>query len=464
MLKDYAVIFRKVENDCRTVYVPIDLAEGIYLENNNTFTAYNVALKHIIANEEFGYCNREIITNIMNKYKYMPFMLAKILVLRELKKCTYNRLTDENEVPVIIVQNNIGDSGILLDSDVINYYLKYFPNAVGYREKQEKEIPKIEINVNEIYSELKKRILGQDIQIKEILSIIWQYFSNCQSNKPRSILINGEKYSPKKEIFSIIENNIDIPVLNTSVINKYKNNISLNSISDILINLLKKSNFDIKKAENSIIVIDDLDAITILSDSDVRMFGAYQNDLIKLLNGIPFTIDIDGDSYTIDTNRMLIVLMGQFIKYDKECSIVKGFNSNSKEENNQMTREDYIYEGLSQDLIISVQNIIELDKPTTKEYIKSITEDEESLLNMSKKFLASLDIKLTIEENAVEKISQLVKKEGYAEEKINEIIDKALAIASFEIAINPNMYNELIITEETIKDNKKYILVKRNNE
>ena len=48
--------------------------------------------------------------------------------------------------------------------------------------------------------------------------------------------------------------------------------------------------------------------------------------------------------------------------------------------------------------------------------------------------------------------------------KINEINDKALAIASFEIAINPNMYNELIITEETIKDNKKYILVKRNNE
>ena len=48
--------------------------------------------------------------------------------------------------------------------------------------------------------------------------------------------------------------------------------------------------------------------------------------------------------------------------------------------------------------------------------------------------------------------------------KINEIIDKALAIASFEIATNPNIYEELIITEETIKDNKKYTLVKRKTE
>ena len=70
MIKDYALIFKKIENEDGIIYIPIDLAEGIYLENNNTFTAHNVTLKHIIANEEYGYCNREVLTNIMNKYKY----------------------------------------------------------------------------------------------------------------------------------------------------------------------------------------------------------------------------------------------------------------------------------------------------------------------------------------------------------------------------------------------------------
>ena len=38
MIKDYAAIFQKVkeENDI-TYYMPIDVAEGIYLEKNNTF-------------------------------------------------------------------------------------------------------------------------------------------------------------------------------------------------------------------------------------------------------------------------------------------------------------------------------------------------------------------------------------------------------------------------------------------
>lgn len=176
-------------------------------------------------------------------------------------------------------------------------------------------------------------------------------------------------------------------------------------------------------------------------------------------------MEIDGDSYTIDTSRMLIVLMGEFIKYKEEQPIVKGFNSNNnKEESKQMNREDYIYEGLSQDLIISIQNIIELDKPTIEEYIKNIKEDEENSLNISKKFLTSLNIKLTVEDNAIKRISELIMQDDYADEKINEIIDKALAIASFEIATNPNIYEELIITEETIKDNKKYTLVKRKTE
>ncbi len=234
---------------------------------------------------------------------------------------------------------------------------------------------------------------------------------------------------------------------------------------DAIINLVKK--FDFTEEQATAIVMLQLyrltnTDITILNENDARMFGKYQNDLTRLLNGLPFTVEIDGDSYTIDTSRMLIVLMGEFIKYKEEQPIVKGFNSNnSKEESKQMNREDYIYEGLNQDLIISIQNIIELDKPTIEEYIKNIKEDEENSLNISKKFLASLNIKLTVEDNAIKRISELIMQDDYADEKINEIIDKALAIASFEIATNPNMYDELIITEETIKDNKKYTLVKR---
>jgi len=153
--------------------------------------------------------------------------------------------------------------------------------------------------------------------------------------------------------------------------------------------------------------------------------------------------------------------MGDFIKYEEEIPTIKGFSNTSNNQSKQMTKIDYLNEGLLEDLVISIQNIIELDKPTTKEYIANINKDEDNSLNISKKFLESLNIRLTVEETAIKRISEVIEKNGYAEGQINEIIDKALALAAFEIATNPNTYEELIISEDTISDNSKYKLIKR---
>ena len=77
MNKDYAIIFQKFEHEEVEYYLPIDVTEGIYLEKNNTFTAHNVTLKHIVSGEDYGYCNRENITALINKYKYMPMFISK---------------------------------------------------------------------------------------------------------------------------------------------------------------------------------------------------------------------------------------------------------------------------------------------------------------------------------------------------------------------------------------------------
>lgn len=428
MNKDYAIIFQKFEHEEVEYYLPIDVTEGIYLEKNNTFTAHNITLKHIIAGEDYGYCNRENITALINKHKYMPMFIAKKIILNELRKGTYIRIKHESDPPFIRYIKK-DENKVLMEDDITNYYIRYFSEIITY-ENNKKDVPQnIEIDINKIYSEIKKKIPNQDNHIKEI--------------------------------FNIIEDNINIPVLNTSIINKYKNNVTLNTVNDILTSLLKKCNYDIKKAETSIIAIDDIDTITILDQNDARLFGECQTDLIRLINGLPFTIEIDGDSYTIDTSKMLVVLMGDFMKYEEEIPTIKGFSNTSNNQSKQMTKIDYLNEGLLEDLVISIQNIIELDKPTTKEYIANINKDEDNSLNISKKFLESLNIRLTVEETAIKRISEVIEKNGYAEGQINEIIDKALALAAFEIATNPNTYEELIISEDTISDNSKYKLIKR---
>lgn len=460
MNKEYAVVAQKIIHEDIEYYVPIDVAEGIYSEKNNTFTAHNITLKHIVTGEEFGYALRDNVTELINKYKYIPKVISKKLILNILRKTSYIRICDDDNIPPYILQCNT-EKKALVEDDIIKYYIQYFPESVEYKKDPEEEKININMDINKIYSEIKKKVLSQDNQIKEILSIIWRDFNNYQNIKSRSILINGEKSSPKREIFNIIEENINIPVLNTSIINRYKNNNTLNSIQDILTNLLKKCNYDVKKAETSIIVIDDIDTITILNENDARLFGEYQTDLLRLINGIPFTIEINGDNYTINTSKMLIILMGDFVKYEEELPVIKGFYDSHINENKNMNRIDYLNQGLIEDLVYSIQNIIELDKPLLEEYINSIKSDKENSLNTTKEFLEKLNIKLTIDDKVITRISEMVKENGYTDGGIDEIIDKALALASFEIAINPNIYEELIIDENTIIDNKNYKLVKR---
>lgn len=466
MKKDYAIIFQRLEHNDNIFYIPIDVSEGIYLENKNTFTAHNVALKHIAYGEEYGYCFREKMTEFLNKNKYIPMKVARKLILKAFNEYIYNRVLDENNTPVITISSKENNTmEMIMDSDIVNYYIKYYPTAIVYENSIKENIKKekISIDVNKLYSELKKEIIGQDNQIKELLTIIWKSFNNYQNTKTRSILINGEKSSPKREIFKVIEDNTDIPIINTSIVNKYKNNIKLNTTEDILRSLLIKYNYDTKKIENSIIVIDDIDTITITNENDARAFSEYQNSIINLMRGNTFTIEDDDKEYTIDTSNMLTILMGDFAKYEKDFPKINGFNGTNSKDTTKMSREDYIYEGLSEVLVLSLQNIIELDKPTSREYINNIYNDEESIFNISKRYFEELGIKLTIEEAAIEVISKMIDKKSYAEEQINEIIDRVLTPASFEIAINPNGYEELVITEETVKDNNNYKLIRRKN-
>ena len=70
-------------------------------------------------------------------------------------------------------------------------------------------------------------------------------------------------------------------------------------------------------------------------------------------------------------------------------------------------------------------------------------------------------IKLTLEEGVKAAIAKKAVKDNFGARSLDEIIDRALSIASFEIAKNPELYEELIITEDTIKDNNSYKLVRK---
>ena len=97
------------------------------------------------------------------------------------------------------------------------------------------------------------------------------------------------------------------------------------------------------------------------------------------------------------------------------------------------------------------------------DYINIIKNSTLSSLNTNREFLGKRNINLEISEEVINMIARIAYDRKLGAKSINEILESSLALAEFEIASNSSLYESLIIDKSTIKDNKKYTLVKRKN-
>ena len=94
-------------------------------------------------------------------------------------------------------------------------------------------------------------------------------------------------------------------------------------------------------------------------------------------------------------------------------------------------------------------------------FIKILNNSKNNALNINKQFFKEQGITLTINDETINLIANKALKNNFGARSLDEIIERALSVATFEIASNPEVYSKLIITPETIEDNRKYTLVKK---
>ena len=82
---------------------------------------------------------------------------------------------------------------------------------------------------------------------------------------------------------------------------------------------------------------------------------------------------------------------------------------------------------------------------------------KESNFSKNIDFLDRLGINLKMTEEVKNKLLKMCS--NSKEDKIDSLLQNAY----YEISLNPESYSDLIITAETLKDDKKYTLVKKSN-
>ncbi|UKI26386.1 MAG: hypothetical protein L6V91_06200 [Bacilli bacterium] len=99
--------------------------------------------------------------------------------------------------------------------------------------------------------------------------------------------------------------------------------------------------------------------------------------------------------------------------------------------------------------------VIEMNALTMEDYISIIRNSMLSSLNINREFLGKRNIDLVVNDDVINYIAKLAYDRKLGAKSINEIIETSLALAEFEIASNPSLYDSLILSKDTITDNKE---------
>lgn len=448
---DLVVILKRKEKGDIVSYIPVMGEVGIYDEKKEVFiTNKGKKYKNIISGESYAFAGRTPLSQYQEKYPLLSINIIKRIAFLSSLKNRYFLTETEDKIPAVLLEDKNKTNKLFIDNDIIAFYNKYYPEI-----EIDKIINNTKMNINDVYEELINKIVGQDDQIKQILSSIWKQYNNEDKQSNYNMLINGSTGTGKTTIFKILEELLGIPCI---IINA-KRIEEPSYIENTLLRLLEKADFDIDRAEHGILVIDKLEEISTNSKERHNTISkSLQELIINLIEEGIFTINnIDNNKYRFSMDKLLIIGIGNFNNNESLRNTQVGFNKSSLNNNTLLSY------GIIPELANKFPIVIEMNELTKEDYIKIIKNSTLSSISTNRLFLNSKNIEFNISDEVIKIIADIAYNRKSGAKSINEIIESSLSLAEFEIASNPNIYESLIITEDTIKDNKKYTLVKRKD-
>lgn len=272
----------------------------------------------------------------------------------------------------------------------------------------------------EILDGIKAKFIGQERLAKELFYNIInnQFLANQEEivDGERSIIfIDGPTGTGKTAITREITKCLDIPFTSTSITSYSSTGYVGGNITDTLVDLYKKANGNIKKAEKGIIVLDEFDKIISNGRNGLEMKRAVQQQLLDFLGGGKYIINVgdrkDEKLVEFDTSRLTFVCLGALTdlrtkKTDKRFEI--GFDSNNKTQNNgtyTISPEDLIELGIEKELVGRFNTYLHTDEYNKNALERILRESSISPIKGFEKLLSAHGMSLKIDEDAYGEIA-----------------------------------------------------------
>lgn len=223
-------------------------------------------------------------------------------------------------------------------------------------------------------------------------------------------------------------------------------------VQAIIYGLLAACDFDVERAQNGIIYLDEVDKIAAVGDGHLDVGGeSVQEELLTILEGTTVSVPRDGNKkgngerIEVDTTNILFVLGGAFTGLDKivekrlasgGSKIGFGADVRAKEEDtshclSQVTAADFVEFGMIPEFIGRIPKRLVIEKLTVDQLERILVEPDKALV-AQKRLLLAAATDLRFSRGALRAIAEEAHKTGTHGRALREIVEQVLEPIVFD--------------------------------
>jgi ATP-dependent Clp protease ATP-binding subunit ClpX len=335
----------------------------------------------------------------------------------------------------------------------------------------------------EVKEALDEYVIGQE-QAKKVLAVaVYNHYKRIQHGSMQdeveleksNILLVGPTGTGKTLLAQTMAKMLHVPFCIADATVLTEAGYVGEDVESVLVRLLQAADYDVAKAENGIIYIDEIDKVARKSANpsitrDVSGEGVQQS-LLKMLEGTIANVPPKGgrkhpeqNFVQIDTKNILFICGGAFDDLDRvierrvaEGSI--GFGSISKNTGERkvgdllalVEPDDLLQYGLIPEIIGRLPVVATLGELDAEALMKILLEPKNALIKQYQRLLEMENVKLTFQPDALEAVVELAMTKKTGARSLRAILEEVMLEVMFQAPVQIGL-QEVVITKASVKE------------